>query len=102
MLYLQAFYLIVFSVGFGGGMGLLFYARFGWAPSNGYLYQIAMEMEETGLLVGEWPDEQRTVRMLRKKEEGAEFYKIVSQSLNDRITQIHSYLHYILEFLRNE
>lgn len=72
---------------------------FGWAPSNGYLYQVAREMEELNLLVGYWPDERRTVRYLHSTEEGAAFYRIVSQSLTERITQIRCYLHYILAFL---
>lgn len=74
-------------------------ALFGWAPSNGYLYQIARDMEEQNLLVGYWPDERRTVRYLHSTEEGAAFYRVVSQSLTERITHIRGYLHYIMAFL---
>ena len=72
---------------------------FGWSPSNGYLYNIAREMEETNLLVGFWPDERRTVRKLYKTDESEQFYIIVSASLTERITQVRSYLHYILKMV---
>lgn len=74
-------------------------ALFGWSPSNGYLYNIAREMEETNLLVGFWPDERRTIRILYKTEESESFYKIVEASLTERITQVRKYLHYILKMV---
>ena len=74
-------------------------ALFGWSPSNGYLYNIAREMEETNLLVGFWPDERRTIRILYKTEESEAFYKIVADSLTERITQVRKYLHYILKMV---
>ena len=72
---------------------------FGWSPSNGYLYNIAREMEETNLLVGFWPDERRTVRKLFKTEESEQFYMIVAASLTERITQVRKYLHYIIKMV---
>jgi len=75
---------------------------FGWSPSNGYLYNIAHEMEQTNLLVGFWPDERRTVRKLYKTNESEKFYKIVSASLTERITQVRKYLHYVLNMVRIE
>jgi len=69
---------------------------FGWAPSNGYLYNVAREMEETNLLVGFWPDERRTVRKLHKTDNSEQFYETVAASLTERITQVRKYLHYIL------
>ncbi|AMQ06412.1 helix-turn-helix transcriptional regulator [Sporosarcina psychrophila] len=70
---------------------------FGWSPSNGYLYNIAREMEETNLLVGFWPDERRTIRKLYKTDESEQFYIIVSASLTERIIQVRRYLHYVLK-----
>lgn len=72
---------------------------FGWAPSNGYLYNVAREMEETNLLVGFWPDERRTVRKLYKTDISEHFYEIVAASLTERVTQVRKYLHYILEMV---
>ena len=72
---------------------------FGWSPSNGYLYNIAREMEETNLLVGFWPDERRTVRKLYKTEESEQFYMIVAASLTERVTQVRKYLHYIIKMV---
>lgn len=72
---------------------------FGWSPSNGYLYNIAREMEETNLLVGFWPDERRTVRKLIKTDESEQFYIFVSASLTERVTQVRRYLHYILKMV---
>ena len=73
---------------------------FGWSPSNGYLYQIAREMEETDLLSGHWRDERRTVRSLKKTEAGEHFLRIVEQSLAERVASVRKYLHYILDFLK--
>ncbi|WP_318614535.1 hypothetical protein [Sporosarcina sp. YIM B06819] len=72
---------------------------FGWSPSNGYLYNIAREMEETNLLVGFWPDERRTIRKLYKTDNSEPFYEIVAASLTERIIQVRKYLHYILELV---
>ena len=72
---------------------------FGWSPSNGYLYDIAREMEETNLLVGFWPDERRTVRKLYKTDQSEQFSIIVAASLTERITQVRRYLHYILKMV---
>ncbi len=72
---------------------------FGWSPSNGYLYDIAREMEETNLLVGFWPDERRTVRNLYKTDGSEQFYIIVSASLTERIIQVRRYLHYVLKMV---
>ncbi|MBO0600154.1 helix-turn-helix transcriptional regulator [Sporosarcina sp. E16_3] len=72
---------------------------FGWSPSNGYLYNIAHEMEESNLLVGFWPDERRTVRKLYKTDVSEQFYIIVSASLTERITQVRRYLHYVLKMV---
>jgi len=72
---------------------------FGWSPSNGYLYNILREMEETNLLVGFWPDERRTVRKLYKTGNSEQFYETVADSLTERITQVRKYLHYILELV---
>lgn len=72
---------------------------FGWCPSNGYLYDIAREMEENDLLVGFWPDERRTIRKLYKTDNSEAFYEIVTVSLAERITQVRRYLHYILKMV---
>ena len=76
---------------------------FGWSPSNGYLYQLAREMEETDLLIGHWKDERRTVRILKGTDAGERFFHTVELSLLERVTSVHAYLHYILAFLnRNQ
>lgn len=75
---------------------------FGWSPSNGYLYNIAREMEETNVLVGFWPDERRTIRKLYRTNESEQFYMIVTASLTERITQVRRYLHYILKIVSDE
>ncbi|KXH81731.1 hypothetical protein [Sporosarcina sp. HYO08] len=75
---------------------------FGWAPSNGYMYNVAREMEETNVLVGYWPDERRTVRILYKTEESEHFYGIVAASLTERVTQVRKYLHYVLRVVSDE
>lgn len=74
---------------------------FGWSPSNGYLYQIAREMEETGLITGHWPDERRTVRYLVLTDAGNEFYGTVANSTVERLSDLRHFLSYILEFLDN-
>jgi len=75
---------------------------FGWTPSNGYLYQIAREMEETNLLVGYWPDERRTVRKLKGTDAGTAFYDVIAKSLEERITTTRHYLRYMLAFFQNK
>lgn len=74
---------------------------FGWSPSNGYLYQVAREMEETGLITGYWPDERRTVRYLVLTDAGNEFYDTVVNSTVERLRDLRHFLSYILEFLDN-
>ncbi|MEK4487890.1 PadR family transcriptional regulator [Psychrobacillus sp. FSL H8-0484] len=73
---------------------------FGWSPSNGYLYLIAREMEETGLLIGHWPDERRTVRHLKGTDEGQMFFQTVEESFAERLKDVRSHLHAILSFLQ--
>lgn len=75
---------------------------FGWTPSNGYLYQLAREMEESDLLIGQWRDERRTVRYLKGTEAGELFLPTVERSLVERVTSVRTYLQYILKFLNNE
>lgn len=75
---------------------------FGWSPSNGYLYQLAREMEETDLLFGQWRDERRTVRILKGTDAGNLFLHTVERSLLERVTSVRTYLHYILKFLDKE
>jgi DNA-binding PadR family transcriptional regulator len=72
---------------------------FGWSPSNGYLYNISREMEETNILIGFWPDERRTIRKLYKTDGSEQFYMIVVASLTERITQVRKYLHYIIKLV---
>jgi DNA-binding PadR family transcriptional regulator len=72
---------------------------FGWSPSNGYLYDIAREMEKTNLLIGFWPDERRTIRNLYKTAESEAFYEIVAASLAERVIHVRKYLHYILKMV---
>jgi len=73
---------------------------FGWSPSNGYLYQLAREMEENDLLIGQWKDERRTFRYLISTEAGEHFFHTVEQSLVERVMSVRTYLQYILKFLK--
>lgn len=74
---------------------------FGWCPSNGYLYQIAWELEAEGYLIGAWPDEKRTFRILKGTDDGNLFFKTIASSLEERITTIRRYLRYMLKFFTN-
>lgn len=76
---------------------------FGWTSSNSYLYKIARELEEEGVLVGYWPDERRTVRKLKGTEEGIMFFQQIAHSLEERIVQVREHLRYLLQFIsRND
>lgn len=77
-------------------------ALYGWTSSNSYLYKIARELEEEGVLVGFWPDERRTVRKLKGTEQGAAYYPIIAQSLEERIGQVREYLRYVLLFVNRD
>ncbi|MDQ0220677.1 hypothetical protein ELQ35_06030 [Peribacillus cavernae] len=74
-------------------------AHFGWIASNGYLYDLAHEMEETGLLIGRWEGEKRTKRFLRITDEGRYHYKQIADSAAYRVREIQKYLHDVLSFL---
>lgn len=74
----------------------------GWKPSNSYLYHIAQEMEEAGLVVGKWEDDRkRTKRMLRVTDEGAHHFQQIATTTRERAVSIQSYLNYVLRFLKN-
>lgn len=73
--------------------------KFGWIASNGYLYDLSHEMEETGLLVGRWESEKRTKRYLRITDEGQHHYKQIADSAAHRVQEIQKYLSSVLSFL---
>lgn len=75
-------------------------ARYGWAPSNGYLYNVSWELEEEDYIIGRWPDERRTKRELRGTDRGNEFFEVIAQSLAHQITTNRRYVHYMLKFCR--
>ncbi len=71
--------------------------HFGWTPSRGYVYQLAMEMEDdtvTGpLLKGKWEDPRmRTRRFWKITEDGYRFFPRLKQDTADRAR---STIHYI-------
>lgn len=66
---------------------------FGWSPSNGYLYEIAREMEVEGTIIGRWKDpERRTVRLIRVTPEGEQFAKRIAADLTYQVENIRNYL----------
>lgn len=73
--------------------------KFGWIASNGYLYDLSHEMEETGLLVGRWESEKRTKRYLRITDEGQHHYKQIADSAAYQAQEIQKYLSSVLTFL---
>ncbi|WP_010300440.1 hypothetical protein [Kurthia senegalensis] len=75
--------------------------RYGWAPSNGYLYNVSWELEELEYIVGRWPDERRTKRELKGTDLGNEFYEVIKESLTHQITMNRRYVHYMLRFCQN-
>ena len=76
--------------------------KFGWIASNGYLYDLSHEMEETGLLVGRWESEKRTKRYLRITDEGQYHYKQIADSAAHRVQEIQKYLANVLTFLEKD
>lgn len=76
--------------------------KFGWIASNGYLYDLSHEMEETGLLVGRWESEKRTKRYLRITDEGQHHYKQIADSAAHQVQEIQKYLSSVLTFLEKD
>lgn len=72
---------------------------FGWEASNGYLYVLASEMEETGLVTGRWESDKRSRRFLRITDEGTYHYKQIADSTRERLLQIQKFLNRILYLL---
>ncbi|WP_110929626.1 helix-turn-helix transcriptional regulator [Bacillus massiliglaciei] len=85
-----------------GEVGELLKDKFGWIASNGYLYDLAHEMEEKDLLVGRWESEKRTKRYLRITDEGCYHYKQIADSAAHQVQEIQKYLASILKFLEAE
>ncbi|CAH0344158.1 helix-turn-helix transcriptional regulator [Bacillus sp. CECT 9360] len=85
-----------------GEVGEILKANFGWNASNGYLYDLAHEMEETGLLIGGWESEKRTKRFLRITEEGRYHYKQIADSAAYQVREIQKYLTNVLLFLEEK
>jgi len=72
---------------------------FGWTSSNGYLYEIAREMEAEGTIIGRWKDpERRTVRLVRVTDEGAEFSKRIANDLTAQVGDVRRYLKSFIKF----
>lgn len=66
---------------------------FGWAPSNGYLYEITREMEAEGTIKGRWKEpEKRTVRLIQVTDAGEIFAKQVSSNLREQVVNVRKYL----------
>ncbi|WP_409305707.1 helix-turn-helix transcriptional regulator [Peribacillus sp. SCS-155] len=82
-----------------GEVGDLLKENFGWIASNGYLYDLAHEMEEKGLLVGRWEGEKRTKRFLKITEEGRYHYKQIADSAAYQVREIQKYINSVLSFL---
>lgn len=76
--------------------------KYGWIASNGYLYDLSHEMEETGLLVGRWESEKRTKRYLRITDEGQYHYKQIADSAAHKVQEVQKYLASVLSFLEKE
>ncbi|RFU60894.1 PadR family transcriptional regulator [Peribacillus glennii] len=85
-----------------GEVGEILKSNFGWIASNGYLYDLAHEMEENGLLIGRWESEKRTKRYLRITEEGRYHYKQIADSAAYQVREIQKYLDSVLSFLEEK
>jgi DNA-binding PadR family transcriptional regulator len=74
---------------------------YGWAPSNGYFYDIVREMEAEGTITGHWKDsEKRTIRLIRITEDGVVFNKRITADLMAQIEDVLKYfntIHGLLE-----
>lgn len=85
-----------------GEIGELLSLRFGWIASNGYLYNLAHEMEVGGLLVGYWEGEKRTKRYLHITDEGEFHYKQIADSAAHHVQKIEKYLVNVLSLLEEK
>ncbi|AOH54970.1 hypothetical protein ABE28_011470 [Peribacillus muralis] len=85
-----------------GEIGELLKNQFGWIASNGYLYDLSHEMEETGLLVGRWESEKRTKRYLRITDEGQHHYKQIADSAAFQVQEIQKYMASVVMFLKEK
>lgn len=66
---------------------------YGWAPSNGYLYEITREMEAEGTIEGRWKEpEKRTVRLIHVTDAGEVFAKQVTTNFREQIINVRKYL----------
>lgn len=71
----------------------------GWAPSNGYLYEIAREMEAEGTIIGRWKEpEKRTVRLVHVTDEGVVFSKQIAANLLEQVENVSTYLKSFVAF----
>ncbi|MFY0519377.1 helix-turn-helix transcriptional regulator [Lysinibacillus sp. UGB7] len=74
---------------------------FGWAPSNGYLYEITREMEAEGTIKGRWKEpEKRTVRLMQVTDIGETFSKQVTSSLREQVISLRKYLNSFVVFFK--
>lgn len=84
-----------------GEISLLLKEKYGWEASNGYLYELAMEMEKEGLLRGRWESERRSKRLLTITDEGVYYYQQIANSTRERLLKIQHFLTRILLLLQN-
>jgi DNA-binding PadR family transcriptional regulator len=85
-----------------GEVGEILKSNFGWNASNGYLYDLAHEMEETDLLVGRWEGEKRTKRFLWITDEGRYHYKQIADSAAYQVREVQKYVTNVLLFLEEK
>ncbi|HCG4535924.1 TPA: helix-turn-helix transcriptional regulator [Salmonella enterica subsp. enterica serovar Typhi str. AG3] len=72
---------------------------FGWSSSNGYLYEIAREMEHEGSIRGRWKDsERRTVRLIHITPDGEDFAERIAADLIHQIENVRKYLKSFITF----
>lgn len=74
--------------------------KFGWEASSGYLYVLANEMEENGLVIGRWESPKRSRRFLHITEEGKYHSKQIAESTRERLLLIQKFLNRILLLLK--
>lgn len=66
---------------------------YGWAPSNGYFYDIVREMEAEQTIKGKWKDpEKRTIRLISVTEDGLVFGKQIEENLASQVADVRKYL----------
>ncbi|HWO77242.1 MAG TPA: PadR family transcriptional regulator [Bacillus sp. (in: firmicutes)] len=77
-------------------VGEILERKYGWVASSSYLYDVAHEMAESGLVYGEWKGERRSKRYYRLTDEGVHHFKQIADSAASTAQNIQHFLEHIL------